>query len=140
MPTLSTATPTVTVLSTQSVVLECIPSNRNLSIQWVLYQTDGSRIPITFDRDLFDQDLFGPSQEKRNLQLLPDIEIETRFPYHNITITYADVSIHSGVYVCTIDTPRGDPTVISRNITVNVVPGQLIHLHPVKYISMYTIL
>ena len=115
MPTLSTITQTVTVLSTQNAVLECVPSNRDLSIQWVLYQTDGSRIPITFDdRDLFDE-------VKRNVQLLP--HIETRFPHHNITITYADVSVHSGVYVCSIETPRGDTTVIARNISVNVLPG-----------------
>lgn len=122
VPTLSTNTQTVTVLSTQSTVLECVPSNPKLSIRWVLYQTDGSRIPITFDG----RDLFGQTLNKRNVQLLPSIE--TRFPHHNITITSADVSLHSGLYVCSVETPRGDTTVISRNITVNVLPGQLIHL------------
>ena len=123
VPTLSTSTQTITVLSTQSTVLECVPSNPELSIQWVLYQTDGSRIPITFD----DGGIFDQTLNKRNIQLLPDIE--TRFPHHNITLTYADVSVHSGIYVCSINTPRGDTTVISRNITVDVLPGQLIHLH-----------
>ena len=117
VPTLSTSNETVTVLSTQSTVLECVPSNRDLSIQWVLYRTDGSITPITFGgRNLF-------NQIKRNVQILPDIE--TTFPYHNITITYADVSVHSGVYICTIEAPREDTTVITRNITVNVLPGQL---------------
>ena len=132
MPTLSTITQTVTVLSTDSAVLECVPSNRDLSIQWVLYQTDGSRIPITFDnRDIFGQTL------KRNVQLLP--RIETRFPHHNITITYADVSIHSGVYVCSIETPHGDDTVIARNISVNVLPGtyQVSICTLIVYIPLY---
>ena len=120
-PNISTSAQPVEILSSQSTVLECIPSNPELSIRWVLYQTDGSRIPITFD----DSGLFDRVPEvKRNVQLLPSIE--TRFPHHNITITSADVSLHSGLYVCSIDTPHRDPTVISRNITVDVLPGQLI--------------
>ena len=105
-------TQNVTVLSSQSTILECVPSNPDLSIQWVLNQADGSRIPIT--SNLFDA-------VKRNIQQPPNIE--TRFPFHNITITSADVSVHSGIYVCSINPPPGDTTVISRNIEVNVLPG-----------------
>lgn len=122
MPTLSATNQNVTLLSTQSTVLECLPSNSNLSVRWVLYQTDGSRIPITSAGDteiIFTNDIIA----KRTI--LPSIQdIETEFPYHNLTITYADVSFHSGVYVCSIVMPPGDTTVISRNITVNVLPGQ----------------
>ena len=116
VPTLTATNQNFIILSTQRTVLECLPSNRNLSVNWVLYRTDGSRIPIITR---------GINEEfKRNVQLLPDIEIELPFR-HRINITNADVSFHSGVYECSIETLRGDTTFISRNITVNVLPGQL---------------
>ena len=113
MPTLSGTNQNVAVLSTQSISLECLPSNPNFTVQWILHRTDGSRIPLLFGIDI--------SEVKRNIQLL--LDIEAKFPYHQITITNAIVSIHSGVYECRIETPRGDNTVISRNITLNVLPG-----------------
>ena len=118
-------TQNVTILSSQSTVLECVPSNRDLSIRWVLHQADGSRVPITFD-DI---------SVKRNIQLLPNIEI--RFPYHNITIISADVSVHSGVYVCSINSPHGDTTIISRSIEVDVLPGEYMYLYITMYICSY---
>ena len=117
VPTLSIPNQNVTVLSMQSATLECIPSNPALSIQWVFYQNGiGEGIPITSAGE----DISGP--RKRNVQL-PDVE--GVFPYHNITIIFAYPSIHNGVYVCSVDTEPEDTTVISRNITVNVLPGQL---------------
>ena len=98
--------------------MECIPSNPDLSIQWIFYPTDGDGLSI----------FIGDSQ-KRNIQGPP---LFAESPYHNITINNADVSFHNGVYVCSIETQRGDPTVISHNITVNVLPG---HLHIRTYIA-----
>jgi len=118
-------TQNVTILSSQSTVLECVPSNRDLSIQWVLHQADGSIVDITFD-DI---------NVKRNVQQPPNIEI--RFPYHNITIISADVSVHSGVYVCSINSPHGDTTVISRSIEVDVLPGEYMYLYITMYICSY---
>ena len=106
----------VNVLRTQNTFLECIPSNSNLLIRWVFYRTDGFIVPIV--------GLFGRDIDKRNIQLLPNIETEP--PFHRINITNADVSLHSGVYECSIVTPPGDSTFISRNITVNVLPGQFV--------------
>ena len=114
VPTLSGTNQNVAVLSTQSISLECLPSNPNFTVQWILHRTDGSRIPLLFGIDI-------SNEFKRNIQLLPDIE--ANFPYHQITITNAIVFLHSGVYECRIETPRGDNTVISRNITLNVLPG-----------------
>ena len=132
MPTLSVTQQNVTVLSSQRTVLECILSNPDLSLQWVLYQNDGTRIPITFDERNFEE------FKKRNIKIQSDVlNIELAFPYHNITITNADVSIHSGVYVCSIDTQREDPTFISRNITVNVLPGQLHNIWIATYIATH---
>ena len=116
VPTLSVPNQKVAVLYTQTTTLKCIPSNPALSIQWVFYRNGGGQgIPVTSDSDLFDQ-------QKSSVQL-PDVE--RVFPYHSITITFADVSIHNGVYVCSVDTEPKDTTVISRNMTVNVLPGQL---------------
>ena len=135
MPTLSVPNQNVTVLFTQSATLECIPSNPALSIQWVFYQNGGGEgIPITSAGE----DIIN--QPRRNVQLPL---IEGVFPYHNITITFADVSIHNGVYVCSVDTQPEDTTVISRNITVNVLPGQLHTLQYYlaicnSYVYMYT--
>lgn len=117
VPTLSAVSQNVTVLSSQSTVLQCMPSNPNLSLRWELYQNDGTKIPIT-------STLGDIVITKRNIQQPPSLDIVTSFPYHSITIINADVSYHSGVYVCSIETPRGDDTVISRSITVNVLPGK----------------
>ena len=122
MPTVSVPYQNVTVLYTQSAILECIPSNPTLSIQWVFYPNDGSgqSIPITPVRCLFEE-------QKRNVEIptASNRIAEANFPYHNITIISADVSIHNGVYVCSIETEPEDTTIISHNITVNVLPGQL---------------
>ena len=127
MPTVSVPYQNVTVLYTQSAILECIPSNPTLSIQWVFYPNDGSgqSILITPVRYLFEE-------QKRNVEIptASNRIAEANFPYHNITIISADVSIHNGVYVCSIETEPEDTTVISHNITVNVLPGQL---HTLKY-------
>ena len=107
----------VTVLYRESMILECIPSNPALPIQWVFYPNDGGQvILITLDSDSF-------QPRKRGVLQLPGVE--GAFPYHNITITFADVSIHNGVYECSVDTQPEDTTVIASNITVNVLPGQL---------------
>ena len=113
MPTLSVPNQNVTVLYTQSMILECIPSNPALSIQWVFYPNDGGQgVLIT-------QDL--SQQQKRGVLQLPGVEGTS--PYHNITITSADAFIHNGVYECSVDTQPEDTTVIANNITVNVLPG-----------------
>ena len=119
VPTLSVPNQNFTVLYTQRATLECIPSNPALSIQWVFYPNGiGEGIPITPNRDLF-------FEQKRNFEIpvYTDNIVEAIFPYHNITIISADVSIHNGVYVCSIETQPEDDTFIYRSIAVDVLPG-----------------
>ena len=102
MPSLTATSDDVTVFSSQSVTLECLPSNRSLAVNWY-FVMDGF-IPL----------LGG--QFKRNIRF--PRRIISKFPYHQITLDQVEVA-DIGLYQCRIALEES----IAQNVTLTVLPG-----------------
>ena len=103
VPSLTATSDDVTILSSQSVTLECLPSNRSLVVNWY-FAIDGFFIPL----------LGG--QFKRNIRF--PRRIISKFPYHQITLDQVEVA-DSGLYQCRIALEES----IAQNVTLTVLPG-----------------
>ena len=103
----------VVELSGNNVTLGCIPTNPALEIRWLYYDEDGTSI------------LLSPRDDAKRLAVQPSIVFDPPGLYHQITIINVTLS-NTGMYSCVVVPTCRDPSPVTFNVTLIVVPGTVI--------------
>ena len=106
VPSLTTAELNIEYLNGEIVTIECTPSDPDLELYWT-YQTSDGNGTVTIDTI---------SETK----FLTESSL-----FHQLIIPIATVR-DTGSYSCVIQRPPGDNIIISKMISLNVLPGKYI--------------